>query len=168
MNMIKENYSKMCTESLIKLSNEINELQPDAILILQEELFQRNLNEEAFNITKHLISEKYKISDEHIFEFILSLKEKGFDNNKIDLELINQFNFDKKYIDLVKIKLLSKGKENLFIGLGLIIFTIISEIIFYKIINFNIISIFCILGIVIFVIGIWKFFKGLKLINSIK
>lgn len=159
---IKDNYSKMALEDLIVYANNLNYLLPDAIPILQEELLKRGKKDEAINITRHLVSRKYLISDDDIFEYILKHRKNEVSEKQIDIKIIKDFNFDQSYIDLMKIKLKSRGKENLFLGLGLIILPLIFGIVVLAMGGF----IGGIWVIFLIAIGVWKANKGYRQFKS--
>ena len=58
LNEIRKNYSVFSTDKLLRIAKEIDGLQPEAVVLLQEELIKRNELDEASKITKHLINQK--------------------------------------------------------------------------------------------------------------
>ncbi len=163
---IRENYKKMSIEELTKLVAEIKTLRPEAILFLQQELISREETQKALNITNYLLSIKYHISESVLFDYITKLKKKGFSENEIDKDLEEKHGIDKNYSHLIKSNLNSKGKENIIIGLAMIIIPLVFGIILISLNAF--IGIFPLLLIGI---GIWRLNKGLlqrKVNNKIK
>ncbi|KZS40296.1 hypothetical protein AWE51_04895 [Aquimarina aggregata] len=163
---IRENYKKMSIEELTKLVAEIKTLRPEAILFLQQELISREETQKALNITNYLLSIKYHISESVLFDYITKLKKKGFSETEIDKDLEEKHGIDKNYSQLIKSNLNSKGKENIIIGLAMIIIPLVFGIILISLNAF--IGIFPLLLIGI---GIWRLNKGLlqrKVNNKIK
>ncbi|WP_157766083.1 hypothetical protein [Aquimarina aggregata] len=156
----------MSIEELTKLVAEIKTLRPEAILFLQQELISREETQKALNITNYLLSIKYHISESVLFDYITKLKKKGFSETEIDKDLEEKHGIDKNYSQLIKSNLNSKGKENIIIGLAMIIIPLVFGIILISLNAF--IGIFPLLLIGI---GIWRLNKGLlqrKVNNKIK
>ncbi len=160
---IREKYQKMSIEELTKLVSEIKTLKPKAVLLLQEELVSRGEINEALNITKYLVSIKYHISENVLFDYITKLKKKGLSEIEINKELEFKHGIDSNYSNLIKLHLKSRGKENIVIGLAMIIIPLTFGIILISLNAF--IGIFPILLIGI---GIWRLNKGLlqRKVNS--
>ncbi len=118
---IKDNYSQLTIEKLKALCKDLNGLQPEAIPFLQQELFSRGEKEEALNITRHLISNKYIIADDDMFDYLLKQLDEKLTESEIDNRLKSVFDFDLAHIEIIKAKFKEKGKESFFLGLGLIL-----------------------------------------------
>jgi hypothetical protein len=159
--IIKENYSQMETESLIKLVSEITSLTPEAIIILQKELLKRGENEQAIMISGFLASPRFKVQEERIISYLLVLRKKGLTETEIDKELKDSFGIDQEYVDYSKARLKAKGRENLIIGIVLIVFPlflIIMSLILGGYIGFG--------AVVILGFGVWRLVMGINILRK--
>jgi len=187
---IKENYSKLSDDELLKIVNEISSLRKDVIPILQDELKNRNLTDGLEKINNYLLKEvskkpndnfdpqKYieeqlkqgysletikhqlnhmninmfevirnKRNDEKfIKQYIITNKKKGKRIVKIAKELEKNFNIPtevtKAYNEILK----KDAKKKTFIGVGLIIFSIVASLLRGGI---------GISSVIIFLLGLW-------------
>jgi hypothetical protein len=158
--IIEENYSQMETESLINLLQELTSLTPEALVVLQKELLNRGENEPALKITKFLASSRFLVPEERIMSYLLVLRKKGISENEIDKELKESFGIEQEYVEYSKLRIKSKGRENLIIGLVLIVIPlglIILSLIMGGYIGFG--------AIVILGFGIWRLIKGINQIR---
>ena len=155
---IKENYSTFSTEELIKLASEINSINPDYLPLLQSELINRNENKIALSITEYLISIKYHITESIIFDTILNHRKDGLTEKEIDDKLKEQHGIDSNYANLIRISLKEKGKENIAIGIAMILVPLILGIILISTMR----TFIGIIPILFIGIGIWRFNLGLR------
>ena len=154
---IKNNYSNFSTEKLIGLASEIKSINPEFIPLLQNELINRNENEVALSITEYLTSIKYHVPEPILFESILNYREFGLTKKEIDNKLKEEHGIDSEYVDLMRISLKEKGKQNIAIWAGMIIVPLILGIILLTMQAF-----IGILPLIAVGIGIWKVNKGFK------
>ncbi|AWX43948.1 hypothetical protein HME9304_00946 [Flagellimonas maritima] len=160
---IKKNYKNFSTEELIKLVSEIKSIKPEFIPILQNELINRNENNVAVGITEYLTSIKYHITDNILFDNILSYRKSGMKEIEIDKTLKENHGIDSEYMQLIRVSLKEKGKENIAIGIVMIILPLIFGIVLLTMRAF--IGVFPLLLIGI---GIWRLNKGIQQKNENK
>ena len=187
---IKENYSKLSEDELLKIVNEISSLRKDVIPILQDELKNRNLTDGLEKINNYLLKEVSKKPDDNfdpqkyieeqlkkgysletikhqldhmninmfevirnkrndekfIKQYIITNKKKGKRIVKIAKELEKNFNIPtevtKAYNEILK----KDAKKKTFIGVGLIIFSIVASFLRGGI---------GISSVIIFLLGLW-------------
>lgn len=131
MNKLKDNYSQLDTEELIKLSRNIVELQPEAVTVLQQELISRGENTAAIHITTQLVNTKYIIAEDDMINYIMKQINEGVTEYKIDEKLKSIYKLEEAHLGIIKAKLKATGKNNLFIGGGLIIVPILFGLYIY-------------------------------------
>lgn len=155
-NSIKENYKNFTTEELLKLVLELKSIKPEYIPLLQEELINRNQVHRALDITKYLISIKYHISDDALFDTILSYRKSLMPEDEIDIKLKEDYNISPEYAQLIRISLQAKGKENIAIGIAMIILPLI-----FGLLLLNTGALIGIIPLLLIGIGIWRLKKGI-------
>ncbi|TVZ22886.1 hypothetical protein JM84_1800 [Dokdonia sp. Hel_I_63] len=155
-NSIKENYKNFTTEELLKLVLELKSIKPEYIPLLQEELIDRNEIHGALDITKYLISIKYHISDDALFDTILSYRKSLMSEDEIDIKLKEDYGISPEYAQLIHISLQVKGKENIAIGIAMIILPLI-----FGLLLLNTGALIGIIPLLLIGIGIWRLKKGI-------
>jgi hypothetical protein len=161
INIIKENYSRLETEELMKLFDQLSNLTPEAVLALQEELLKRGEKKLVLKISEYLASTRFKISEERIMNYTLVLRNKGVSESEIDAELTESFGIDKDYINYSKDRIKAKGKENLTIGIVLIVFPLFLIIMSLILGGYAGIGALFIMGF-----GIWRLVIGINLLKK--
>ena len=126
----KSNYKKVSTKELLKLVSKIKLIEPEVVSLLQDELIRRGEVSKAIRINDYLISIKYQINNEIIFNSIVKLRKKGFSEIEIDKKLSENHKIDPNYIQLLKSFLKKRGKENITYGILMILFSFLLGIFF--------------------------------------
>lgn len=163
-NIVSEHYSSMTTEKLIALSNKLSDLEPEAIVLLQNELLNRNKKEEALVITRKLISNKYLISTDSILRHITALQEDNYNENDIRSKLLDNFNIGDEQTELLRSELRITGRENLITGIALFLMPLIFGIFIVEKGGFVGIT----WVIILMAIGVWRLYIGYQQFNKNK
>jgi len=161
---IIDNYAKMEIEQLKTLCDGFDELESQAVPLLQKELIARKEIELAMSITERLLAAKYIIIDDDIFDYLIKQIDNGLTETEIEKKLNDEFNFDQARIEITKAKFRAAGKSNLFLGSGLILIPLIIGLIIIFIGG----QIAGLLAIIIITSGIVKIIKGYKQVVGLK
>lgn len=161
---LRENYAQLPLENLLTLSKDVNGFQKEAIALLQAELIKRGEVNAALEITTQVVAKRFRFTDTDLFSFVLKQRRSGYSEREIDQLLQNKFELDEAAIDVLKAKLFDKGKENLFIGVGLIVIPLIFGLIMFSLGGY-------VVGaavIVLIAMGAWRTDKGYKQIRKVE
>jgi len=159
--IIRKNYSGMETEDLLNLLSEITSLTPEALEVLRIELIGRGENKKAHKITEYFSSSRFLVPEEWVMNYLLVLRKKGLRENDIDKELMFSFGIDQDYVNFSKSSLKAKGKENLLIGIVLVLIPLVLIILSIIRGGYYGLGATVILGF-----GLWRMIKGINLLKK--
>lgn len=124
-----DNLTRFSTENLIKIASDLRSLNPEFIPLLQKELINRSEIKTAISITEYLVSIKYNIEENVLFDYILSFREAGLTEKEINDKLNKEHGIDSNYVELIKISLKERGRDNIKFGVALVIIFLILGIV---------------------------------------
>ena len=145
---------------MIKLLVQITSLTPDALLALQKEFLYRGEKEYVLKIAEYMASSRFRVPEELVTSYYIELRKKNLDKFEIEDELKESLGIEKDYVEFIISSLKSKARENIIIGVVLIIIPLLLILLSAVLGGYLGIGAFLILGF-----GIWRLIKGIELMK---